>query len=138
MDVVELLPQVIGWLRAGLVPLSTELTADPRLHVLEGDVYARLRGAPERTYDVILVDVDHSPEENLGGANASFYADAGLALAKRHLAPGGVLGVWSYAQDTPFAHALRRVFREVREEGITVVNDLVDTEQTDWLFFARG
>jgi len=138
VDVVELLPQVIGWLRGGLVPLSAELTADPRFHAVQGDVYARLSGPPQRTYDLVLVDVDHSPAEHLGGANASFYGDDGLALAKRHLAPGGVLGVWSYAQDTPFAHALRRVFREVHEEGITVVNDLVDTEQTDWLFFARG
>jgi hypothetical protein len=34
--------------------------------------------------------------------------------------------------------ALHRVFKEVRVEPITVTNDLVDEEQTDWLFFARG
>jgi len=54
-----------------------------------------------------------------------------------HLARGGVLAVWSYAQHSPFATALRSVFRDVRVEPVTVINDLIDGEQTDWLFFAR-
>jgi hypothetical protein len=33
---------------------------------------------------------------------------------------------------------LREAFNEVRVEPVTVWNDLVDEEQTDWLFFARG
>ena len=138
VDVIEYLPQVIEWLRRGLVPLAAELNLDPRLRVIEGDVYARLACPPDRLYDMILIDVDHSPTENLGGTSATFYTEAGLSLARRHLAPDGVLGVWSYAQHSPFSAALRRVFGEVREEAITVVNDLIDEEQTDWLFFARG
>ena len=62
---------------------------------------------------------------------------AGLRAAQRHLAPDGVLGVWSYAESSPFAEALREVFREVRIEPVTFVNDLLDEETTDWLFFAR-
>ena len=138
LEVVEFLPQVIDWLRRGLLPLSRELVADARLHVTEGDVYARLRGAPARRHDLILIDVDHSPVETLGDDNDSFYAESGLRLARRHLAPGGILGVWSYAEHSPFEAALRRVFAEVRIEGVEAVNDLVDVEQTDWLFFARG
>lgn len=53
------------------------------------------------------------------------------------LAGGGVLGVWSYAEHSSFATALHSVFDEVHVESVTVVNDLVDEEQTDWLFFAR-
>lgn len=138
VEVVELLPQVIAWLAQGLVPLAAELNADPRLVVTRGDVYARLASAPTRVHDLVLVDVDHSPVEQLAGANAGFYTDAGLACARRHLAPGGVLAVWSSAPSSPFADALRRVFPEVRCEPITVFNDLVDETQTDWLFFARG
>lgn len=137
VEVVEFLPQVIGWLRRGLVPLAAELNGDARLEVVEGDVYARLASAPGGTFDLILIDVDHSPVENLGGTNAAFYTEEGLRLARRHLAPGGILGVWSYAEHSPFSEALRRVFARVREEAVTVVNDLVDEEQTDWLFFAR-
>jgi hypothetical protein len=47
------------------------------------------------------------------------------------------LAVWSYAEHSPFATALRTVFGDVRVEPVTVVNDLVDETQTDWLFFAR-
>lgn len=139
VQVVEFLPQVIDWLRRGLVPLSTELQADGRIELVEGDVYQRLASPPARRFDLVLIDVDHSPDEPLGAtsANAAFYTEAGLRRAREHLAEGGVLGVWSYAEHSPFASALRRVFDDVRVEPVTVFNDLVDEEQTDWLFFAR-
>src|SRR5690606_5079238 len=89
-------------------------------------------------YELILIDVDHSPAHQLAEGESTFYFADGLARAARHLAPGGVLGVWSYAEDSPFASALRDTFEEVRVEPIRVWNDLVDEHQTDWLFFARG
>jgi hypothetical protein len=46
--------------------------------------------------------------------------------------------VWSYAESSPFADALRAVFQEVRIEPVTFFNELIDEEVTDWLFFARG
>lgn len=138
VEVVEYLPQVIEWLPRRLVPLAEELEADSRLSVTEGDVYAMLSQPPERRYDLILIDVDHSPAERLGGANAAFYTQPGLRLAKEHLAARGVLGVWSYAEHSPFGEALRSVFHEVQVEPVTVRNDLVDEEQTDFLFFARA
>ena len=138
LEVVEFLPQVIDWLDRGLIPLADELTADPRLAVSEGDVYARLANPPERKHDLILIDVDHSPDERLGGASDSFYTEAGLALAKKHLAPAGVLGVWSYAESSPFAEALRNVFAEVRIEQSTFENRIIEEAETNWLFFARG
>lgn len=137
VEVVEFLPQVIDWVARGLVPLAGELRAHPRLTIVQGDVYAMLAGEPEQTYDLILIDVDHSPDEHLGGANASFYTEQGARRARRHLAEGGVLGIWSYAEHSPFATALRAVFGRVHVEPVTVVNDLVGEEQTDWLFFAR-
>lgn len=137
VEVVELLPQVVRFLRDGLVPLASKLIADPRFGVREGDVYAMLREPPTETWDVVLVDVDHSPEENLGSANASFYTQRGLGLLKRHLSAGGVLGVWSYAENSAFAEALRASFRFVETVPVHFVNDLVDEELTDWLFIAR-
>ncbi len=136
-EVVEFLPQVIDWLKQGLVPLSDELNADDRLTVTHGDVYQRLADPPNRKFDLILIDVDHSPDENLGTANSDFYTAEGLQRAKLHLAEGGLLGVWSYAESSPFADALRDVFRDVQIEPVTVFNNLIDVEQTDWLFFAR-
>lgn len=138
VEVVEYLAPVIGWVEQGLVPLAAALRAEERIELLRGDVYARLAAPPARPFDLILVDVDHSPDERLGEDSASFYGEPGLRRARRHLAPGGVLGVWSYAPDSPFATALHRVFDDVQVEPVTVTNDLVDEEQTDWLFFARG
>jgi spermidine synthase len=122
VEVVELLPQVIDWLDRGLLPLAGELRADPRFAVSEGDVYARLSGPAEQKRDLILIDVDHSPDETLSAANDSL----------------GVLGVWSYAESSPFAETLRRVFDEVRVEPLTFENRLLDEAETHWLFYARG
>lgn len=137
-EVVEFLPAVVDWMERGLVPLSAVLNADERLQVVEGDVYARLAAPPERTYDLVLIDVDHSPDENLGGPNAEFYTAAGLRKAGRHLADGGILGVWSYADSPAFVAALDEVFVDVHVEPVTAYNDLLGMHQTDWLFFSRG
>jgi len=138
VEVVELLPQVIAWLRADLVPLSRELLDDPRLVLREGDVYAQLEDPPEKLFDVIMIDVDHSPDERLGDMENEFYTASGLATAQRHLAVGGVLAVWSYAENSSFAEALREVFAFVRVEPVTYHNRLIDEQCTDWLFFASG
>jgi spermidine synthase len=137
VEVVEYLPEVVGFLRDGLVPLSAELLADPRFSVRDGDVYDLLRGPAGGTWDLILIDVDHSPDEPLGAGNESFYTESGLVRAREHLAPDGVLAVWSYAENSPFSEALHTVFATVEALPVTVMNDLVDEEQTDWLFVAR-
>ena len=146
VEVVELLPQVIDWLESGLVPLSTELRiamgneigSGRRLEVTQGDIYGRLAGPPSDLFDVLLIDVDHSPEERLGDQSISFYTTQGLQAARRHLTADGVLAVWSYAECSPFADALRTVFEHVRVEPVTYDNHLIDQQRTDWLFFARG
>jgi spermidine synthase len=117
--------------------LSEELNAESRLLVTHSDVYQKLLDPPTEKHDLILIDVDHSPDENLGTANGQFYTAEGLRRAKQHLSNNGILGVWSYAESSPFADALRDVFEEVHLEPVTVFNNLVNEEQTDWLFFAR-
>jgi len=138
VEVVELLPQVIDWLEQGLIPLSPELQNEPRLTVTQGDVYGRLAAEPKEQFDLILIDVDHSPDERLGEGNISFYSVKGLQAARHHLAPEGVLAVWSYAESSPFADALREVFEHVRVEPVTYDNQLINEQRTDWLFFAQG
>jgi spermidine synthase len=136
VDVVEFLPQVVNWMCDGLVPLSAELNGDSRFRVIHGDVYAMLAAPPERRFDLILIDVDHSPDERLGEKDAGFYSEAGLRRAKQHLAPGGVLGVWSYTESSPFAEALRAAFARVDVEPVTFDNRLTDETETNWLFLA--
>ena len=140
-EVVEFVPAVTRWMKEGLLPLSSALGADPRIEVVTGDVFQRLARPPDaaaRTFDLILIDVDHSPGERLGGSPyREFYGADGLRQARRHLSPDGVLGVWSYAESSPFADALRAVFQVVRVEPVTFRNDLIDETTTDWLFFAH-
>jgi len=146
VEAVELLPEVIGFLRNGLVPLSGELLAESRFCVREGDVFATLRAPAQERWDIVLIDVDHSPQERLDlrepdpqheTVNEAFYSEPGLARAKQHLAPGGILAVWSYVESSPFVEALRATFTNVEAIPVTYENDLVDEELTDWLFIAR-
>lgn len=138
VDVIEYLPQVIDWVESGLVPLSDELNGDARYSVAKGDVYAMLAEPPKAKYDLILIDVDHAPEEPLAEANAAFYEEAGLRAAKEHLNPGGLLGVWSYAESSPFATSLRSVFADTEIEPVVFDNVLTGEVETNWLFLAKA
>ena len=135
VEVVEYLPQVIDWLQSDLVPLSAELNDCEHLKITAGDVYQRLLAEPTERFDLIVIDVDHSPDDQLGEEDHAFYAAAGLLKAKAHLREGGVLAVWSYAESSDFSEALRSTFDTVHVEPVTTLNTLVDHEQTDWLFF---
>ena len=137
VEVVEYLPEVISWLERDLVPLANTLQADPRFSVSQGDIYAKLTGPPEALFDLIVIDVDHSPQDVLGDQSHGFYTEDGLSRTSNQLRPNGVIGIWSYAQDTPLLEKMRNVFCEVQVEQITVFNDLIDVEMTDWLFFGR-
>lgn len=137
VEVLELLPQVIDWLARGLMPLSTQLNDERRLVITQGDAYQRLADPADELFDLILIDVDHSPEERLGEQSVFFYSVPGLQAARRHLAADGILAVWSYAESSPFADALHAVFENVRVESVTHVNHQINQQYTDWLFFAH-
>jgi spermidine synthase len=135
--VVELLPQVVGWLEADLLPLSSRLKGDDRFRVEAGDFFTRIAAPPARPFDLILVDIDHAPDHHLDHANLPFYTPEGLASVRAHLAPSGVLAVWSSADSAAFRRALQRSFEEVSVEAVSFFNDMVDEPVTDWIFFAR-
>ncbi|MFT6821628.1 MAG: hypothetical protein ACJATT_005459 [Myxococcota bacterium] len=137
--VVERVAAVIDWVSTGLVPLSESLMGDARVQLVEGDVYAELLGPASEGWDLILIDVDHSPTETLGPVSAPFYTAAGLRRVAEHLNPGGVLAVWSVSDDDAFATALSQTFAEETRQKITWVNELINggTEVEDFLFLAR-
>jgi spermidine synthase len=136
--VVDRLPAVIGWLREGLLPLSPELNGDSRLEVCEGDVYAELLAPGNGAYDLVLIDVDHSPTALLDPASEPFYTWQGQRQVIEHLAPAGVLAVWSSGDDHEFAAVLEEVYEVARRERIRWINDLIaDEEIEEILFLAR-
>lgn len=137
VEVVEFLPEVVRWLNDDLIPLADQLKNDERLKITHGDIYATLTEPAKRTFDLVLIDVDHSPEDVLGDQSHGFYTEEGLSKARTHLSPAGVIGIWSYAADTPLLEKMKLVFDEVDVEEVTVWNDLINEQQTDWLFFGR-
>lgn len=138
VEVVELIQGIIGWVASGVIPLGNELMADARFHAIQSDVFERLRSPPTRTHDLLLIDVDHSPDERLGESSDSFYAHGNLILAAQHLKPGGVFAVWSTSENPAFEAELRKAFEEVRVEPIEFFNETVGQQETNWLFLARA
>ena len=135
VEVIEYLPQVLQWLKEGLIPLSDELNDTDGLRLTSGDVYQYLLDEPQQQYDLIVIDVDHSPADQLGSEEHVFYTKAGLKSAKKHLANGGILAVWSYAESSSFSEALDLTFSQTHVEPVRTFNPMVQEEQTDWLFF---
>jgi len=124
VDVVEIEPLLVEWLRSGLVPGVEALLADPRVRVSVADIRDALRDATAGTYDAVLLDVDNGPGFLVREANAAVYQAPAVRNAARALAPGGVLAVWSAAPSATLATTLSRlvgrlgeVVRTVEREG---------------------
>jgi spermidine synthase len=105
--VAELVRAVVDWNRGPLGPLAGHPLDDPRVTVEVADVGAVMR-RPGPRWDVILLDVDNGPAALTRRGNQALYAGPGLDTAKRALARGGVLAVWSASADDAFAARLAR------------------------------
>jgi spermidine synthase len=138
VDVIEFLPQVIRWMHEGLTPLASELNGESRLTIIEGDVYGRLLSDPTtETFDAILIDVDHSPEDQLDSSSNAFYSPTGLSRAAQHLRPGGVIALWSYEQHASTVDAMRQVLNRVSTHPVSYYNRHVHQEYTDWIYLGH-
>jgi spermidine synthase len=143
--VVDALEPVIDWHREGLVPLGSALTGDPRCRFVLGDFFALAASdagfdpeAPGRRFDAVLVDIDHSPEALLDARSAAFYSEAGFKRLARHLAPGGVFGLWSNDRpDDAFTARLAAVFADARAEEVTFDNPLQDKPFTQTVYLGK-
>lgn len=111
LQVVDALPPVIDWHRRGLLPVSAELVGDTRTTLVHDDFFALMRAEPAKTYDAILLDVDHSPRHQLNPSHADLYTVDGLRKLRAHLADGGVFALWSDdPADDEFMERLDAVF----------------------------
>ena len=117
IDVAELVPAVVAWARGPMAPLFGDSLTDPRVRIHETDVVDMIR-APGARYDAILLDVDNGPNGIVRKANDRLYDVNGLAAAHGALTPGGVLAVWSSADDAKFTGRLRKGGFAVTENSV--------------------
>jgi len=103
--VAELLPTVVRWNRDHLGELAGRPMDDPRVTVVERDLWEIIADSPSG-FDVILNDVDNGPGGCSLAQNERLYRPEGLAAIRRCLRPKGVLGVWCVEDDPRFVKAL--------------------------------
>jgi spermidine synthase len=132
--VAELFAEVIAWNRGPLAHVAGVPLEDGRVALHCGDV-AGLLEAAAAAYDGILLDVDNGPEAVMLPGNALLYTAAGLALIRRALAAGGVLGVWSAEGAMVFVTDREAALGEEVARGIAARGGRADPRHA--LYFAR-
>ena len=138
LAVVETMPAVIDWHERKLLPVSAVLVDDPRVSLTQADFFALVRSAPEKQWDAILVDIDHSTEHQLDASHADLYTVDGLTRLAAHLTPGGVFALWS--DDPPlesFLTSLKQVFDLVEAHVVSFDNQLTGGVSTNSVYVAR-
>jgi spermidine synthase len=135
VEVVELEPALIDWIRAGLVAPAAGLLDDPRVEVLPGDVAARIRELAAGSVDAILLDVDNGPDFLVHAANAELYAPAMVRVAVHALRPAGLLAIWSAGPAPALLGALRECAGAVEDVPLRVSREGRELEYA--LYLAR-
>ena len=141
--VIDLFQAVIDWHQEGLVPMGNVLIQDARCDLRQGDFFDLARtgfdaDAPERKFDAVLVDIDHSPEHYLNQSNKSFYTSDGLAAVRNQIKPGGCFALWSNdpASEDFTAH-LRSVFGFAAAHNIEFPNPYTGSISVNSVYVAK-
>ncbi len=145
VHVVEALGEVIEWHQHHLLPLATELTSDPRCHLINGDFFAMVAGgfgfgpyAPDRCH-AVLVDIDHTPRHVLHPSHAPFYKPEGLRNLADRLHPGGVFALWcDDPPDSDFIAVVKGVFASCEAHVVTFPNFLTGGEAASTVYVAKA
>ena len=142
LTVIDALPAVIDWHERGLLPVSAELTGDQRTNLVHDDFFAVMRqehvGGAQR-YDVILLDVDHSPRHSLNPSHADLYTVPGLQALKSHLKVDGAFALWSDdPPDNEFMSKLSAVFAEAIAHVVEFANPVAGGTSSNTVYVARG
>ena len=126
--VIDKFEEVIDWHKGNLVPLGERLSSDPRCTLLAGDFF-ELAGKgfdpadPERRFDAVLLDIDHTPKHYLDAKNESFYSSEGLSALRDQLKLGGAFALWSDdPPDEEFRKHLESVFSEAGSHEVEFSN----------------
>ena len=135
--VSEIVPELVGWAGQHMASVFGDCLADPRVRVETRDVGAMIREATGQ-FDAILLDVDNGPDGLTRPGNQALYHENGLAAARRALAPGGVLAVWSAAPAPAFSQRLSRCGFDVTTQMVRAHGGKGGNRHTIWIAARTG
>lgn len=138
LTVVEALDQVVSWHRRDLLPDTHGLAADPRVRLVRDDFFDLVRaGRADRTYDAVLVDIDHAPDWLLREDHGDLYTPEGFARVGAMLTDDGVFALWS--DEPPEPEVVRRmaeVFDHADAHVTPFPNPLTGGEASNTVYLA--
>jgi spermidine synthase len=117
--VCEIEPAVVEWARTHLRRHGGAGLDDPRVSLVVADLGNMLESL-DGPVDAICLDVDNGPGWLVHERNGRLYTEAGIALLRDRVRPGGRLTVWAAAADAGFEARLRARFDTVRAVAIPV------------------
>ena len=138
LTVVEALEVVISWHERDLLPETRGLATDPRVRLVLDDFFDVVRaGRADRTYDAVLVDIDHAPDWLLREDHGDLYTVEGFARRAAMLADGGAFALWS--DEPPEPEVVRRMgaaFECADAHVVTFPNPLTRGESANTVYLA--
>lgn len=141
--VIDLFQAVIDWHHDRLVPNGDVLTKDARCRLRQGDFFELARTGfdteePERKFDAVLLDIDHSPEHYLDAGNKSLYTSEGLKVIRNQLKPDGCFALWSNdAASEDFTAHLRSAFGSATADNVEFPNPYTNSLSVNSVYVAR-
>ncbi len=138
LTVVEALQLVISWHERDLLPDTRGLAADPRVRLVLDDFFDMVRaGRADRTYDAVLLDIDHAPDWLLREDHGDLYTVQGFARLAAMLTDGGAFALWS--DEPPEPEVVRRMgeaFEHADTHVVPFPNPLTGGESTNTVYVA--
>ena len=138
LTVIEALPAVISWHERELLPDTVGMAADPRVRLVREDFFDVVRtGRVDRTYDAVLVDIDHAPDWLLREDHGDLYTVEGFARVGAMLTDDGVFALWS--DEPPEPEVVRRMgeaFERADAHVVPFPNPITGGQSTNTVYLA--
>lgn len=138
LTVIEALELVISWHERDLMPETEGLAADPRVRLVRDDFFDVVRtGRADRTYDAVLLDIDHAPDWLLSDDHGDLYTVEGFARVGAMLTDDGAFALWS--DEPPEPEVVRRmaeVFDHADAHVVPFANPLTGGESSNTVYLA--
>jgi len=132
VDVVEIDKHIINWAKSFFTELNGKALSDPRVHLIQADLIDYIQKT-DKTYDIIILDVDNGPTMLAMESNQNLYEEPLLSRMKNILTDGGVLTIWAEKESPPFRKCLGEIFSQ--SEVITVQEMDIRGGLTDYFIY---